>query len=177
MIHYTISLRTKMSRFDPEIHHRKTIRYEGYDYSSAGVYFVTICCFGFKNRFGTIRNGIICLNSIGSIVFNTWIDLKKKYTLISIDEFQIMPNHFHGMLEISLESEESSLEITRIIGEFKSVVYYKSLRLYKSYNKEMGKLWQRNFYEHIIRDYSDLTNCRAYIRNNPMNWTIDHLYR
>ena len=156
-----------------ELPNRQTIRYENYDYTSSGSYFITICCQDFKYRFGKIHNGIMCLNSIGQIVLQSWLSLKQDYNWVEIDEFQVMPNHFHGIVTLSDGFESSDKSITSLIGEFKSKVFHESLKWHKSRNLQMGKLWQRNFYEHIIRDYKDLTNCQAYIRNNPQSWSND----
>lgn len=76
-----------------------------------------------------------------------------------------MPNHFHGLIE--LKEELNSKSVTEVIGYFKSIVFHEILKLYKTHDRLLGRLWQRNYYEHIIRDYKDLDNCQAYIRNNP----------
>ena len=152
---------------------RQSIRYQHYDYSSAGIYFITICCQDFKHRFGVIKNGFMCLNKIGQIVQESWLFIAGEYGQIELNEFQIMPNHFHGIIIYPDQFERFEKSITALVGEFKSKVFHESLKMYKSEGLQMGKLWQRNFYEHIVRDYKDLVNCQAYIRNNPESWSGD----
>ncbi len=156
-----------------ELGQRVSVRLQNYDYSGEGIIFITICCQDRKHRFGKVRNEFMCLNSLGSIAFNVWMNLIKRFEGLELDTFQVMPNHIHGIL---IMTHRNTTSLSKIIGAYKSEVFMKCLHLYKSHNKQMGKLWQRNYYEHIIRDHSDLVNCQAYIKNNPINWTNDHLY-
>jgi REP element-mobilizing transposase RayT len=87
--------------YNPIIHHRRSIRLKGYDYSQAGLYFVTICCQDKICRFGEIKNKEMVLNENGEIAYNEWVKLQKRYPHVSFDVFQIIPNHIHGIIPIS----------------------------------------------------------------------------
>ncbi|MDR1022146.1 MAG: hypothetical protein LBL94_02575 [Prevotellaceae bacterium] len=84
--------------YNPNIHHRRSIRLKGYDYSQAGLYFVTICCQDRICRFGKIENGDMILNDLGKIAYDEWIKLQERYPRVLLDVFQIMPNHVHGII-------------------------------------------------------------------------------
>ena len=86
--------------YNPEIHKRKSIRLKGYDYSQAGLYFITICCQNREHLFGEIKNGEMILNDAGQMIENEWLNLKNRFPTIELHEYITMPNHFHGILEI-----------------------------------------------------------------------------
>ncbi len=86
-----------MNQYNPNIHHRRSIRLKGYDYSQAGLYFITICCQNMKCRFGNIVNGEMILNEYGNIAYNEWTKLVERFPNFELDVFQIMPNHMHGI--------------------------------------------------------------------------------
>lgn len=109
----------------------------------------------------------MCLNTIGSIAHNQWVNLLNSFEMISLGDFQIMPDHMHGIILIH---EDNQVSLKEVIGAYKSLVNHESLKLFKHHNMKMGQLWQRNFYEHIIRDYRDFENASAYIRNNLTAW-------
>lgn len=131
------------------------------------------------------------LNELGTIAYNEWINLANRFSNFELDVFQIMPNHMHGIIVLSdvgatlaVAQEESALNratarvaptISDIIGAYKSIVSNACLQLFKSHNKIMGKLWQRNYYEHIIRDARAYQNISNYIINNPNKWNEDKL--
>lgn len=169
-------------KFNPEKHHRRSIRLKDYDYAEAGGYFLTICSFKRKCIFGKVINGERYLNKIGRVVKEEWmrtIYLRKE---IILDEFIIMPNHVHGIVMIT-ESDvgatgRSPLQTKgpkpRSIGSF--IAGFKSSAT-KRINKMLGTpgipVWQRNFYEHIIRNEYDLNEIRQYILDNPRRWELD----
>ena len=84
--------------YDPEKHHRKSIRLRGYDYNRAGVYFVTICAHNRAILFGNIAKGQVNLNAAGQMISRWWNKLSQKYTVVNLDAFIVMPNHFHGIV-------------------------------------------------------------------------------
>jgi REP element-mobilizing transposase RayT len=86
--------------FNPEIHHRRSIRLQNYDYSQNGAYFVTICVNKKLELLGNIQNGAMISNDAGLMVSNLWQKLAEKFDGVFIDEFCVMPNHFHGILVI-----------------------------------------------------------------------------
>ncbi|SDG94443.1 REP element-mobilizing transposase RayT [Pedobacter terrae] len=182
-------------KYNPLIHHRKSIRLKGYDYSKAGAYFITICCEDRINRFGKVVADEMILNQSGTIAYKEWINLADRFPNFELDVFQIMPNHMHGIIVLSdrttvgatpaVAQEESELNsttarvaptIAEIVGAYKSIVSNACLQLFKSHNKTMGKLWQRNYYEHIIRDERTHNNISNYIVNNPSKWNEDKFH-
>jgi len=169
-----------------QFHNRRSIRLKGYDYSLAGLYFITICCENKIHRFGKIENDKMVLNENGTIANNEWYKLLIRYPNFELDTFQLMPNHMHGI--ISLKNTENRMKnmhsqngagaspaptISDIIGVYKSLVANGCLKLYKSENKIMGKFWQRNYYEHIIRSENSYHTISNYIINNPAKWNDD----
>jgi REP element-mobilizing transposase RayT len=192
-------------KYNPAIHHRRSIRLKGYDYSKPGGYFITICAQNRECMFGEIENGEIILNGPGKMVERWWFELMNKFVDIKLDEYVIMPNHFHGIIinvgadlrvcpektnekfENIIKRAENSGEHIGILGEhigsplhriaqwFKTMTTNEYIRgvkqlKWKRFNK---KLWQRNYYEHIIRNEKELNAIRQYIINNPLKWELD----
>ncbi|RFS19959.1 hypothetical protein DVR12_19710 [Chitinophaga silvatica] len=159
--------------FNPMMHDRKSIRLRDYDYSDEACYFITICCHDKLNRFGTVRDDRMCLNQLGIFAHSQWSQLPYRFENISLGAFQVMPNHIHGI--ICIEAKQSfSLGI--IIGAYKSLVLNSILKYYKSQNITLGQLWQRNYYEHIIRDQKSYESITDYIIRNPETWSKDTYY-
>lgn len=191
--------RKQMNKYNPKIHHRRSIRLKGYDYSQAGLYFVTICI---KNReclFGEIANGQMILNDPGKMVEIEWIKLPKRFKNIELHEYIVMPNHFHAILEIrrdnprgypiegqpqgiaptiaptTIPTETKNKTLGDIIGAFESITTVEYIRGVKNNNWQPfdGKLWQRNYWEHIIRNEQEYYRISQYIINNPSKWNDD----
>lgn len=172
--------------FNPDKHHRRSIRLHDYDYSRAGAYYITICIYNKEHLFGKIANGELQPNEYGKIAENEWIKTFQLRNNIEMDEFIIMPNHFHGIIIISNEpdgtgtarraptierfSKPTSNTIPTIIRNYKSAV---TKQINDLKNTPGTILWQRNYYEHAIRDEADLNRIREYIINNPRNWEND----
>ena len=165
----------KMNKYDPNIHHRRSIRLKGYDYAQAGLYFITICVQNRECMFGEIIDGKMILNDAGKMIENEWINLKKRYENIELHEFITMPNHFHGILEIVVGAAPT---VGDMMGAFKSISTVEYIRGVKNLNWQPfnGKLWQRDYYEHIIRDERAYENISNYIVNNPAKWAADKFY-
>ncbi|HRG21518.1 MAG TPA: hypothetical protein PLQ57_10825, partial [Saprospiraceae bacterium] len=89
-----------MNKYNPKIHHRRSIRLKGYDYSQAGLYFITICCQDRIHRFGYVENGNMVLNEFGQIAHDEWLKLPQRFPNFLLDVFQIMPDHMHGIIAI-----------------------------------------------------------------------------
>lgn len=173
--------------FNPHIHHRHTIRLAGYDYSRAGAYFLTLCAHHHKNIFGTIVDDRIELNACGRIVHNEWLKSAKIRWEIELDEFIIMPDHLHGIVIIHdidrrgdrpvaptvVKPGPRSKTIGAMIAGFKSAVTTQINQIRKT---PMCPVWQRNYYEHVIRDEKDLSYIREYVVNNPKYWAYDEYY-
>ncbi len=185
---------------------RKRIRLPAWDYASAGFYFVTIVTQDGVHRFGRVVGVAPCgcpvktecdhvpvmqLSLPGDLIYKWWHKIPKRFINISIDEFAIMPNHIHGIIEIhdhdgqtrTVEGQPqgvapTAIKLGDIVGWFKSMTtneYIKNVRAgqFDSFKK---RFWQRNYYEHIIRDDDDLNRIQNYIINNPANWKNDDLY-
>lgn len=166
-----------------KINKRKSIRLKEYDYSQSGAYFITICT---KDRINILSNinknvGVNLvythLTPIGELVNKTIIELKNNFN-IEINYYVIMPNHIHMIIEIY----ENKKADTRTVLTLSNIICYlksKTTVNYLKYNKENKlhnkKLWQRNYYEHIIRDKKEMEEIIKYIINNPINWDKDSL--
>ena len=170
---------------------RKTIRFQGYDYSQEGLYFVTLCCRDKVCRFGKVQIGEMVLNEMGEIAKQCWLDIPNHFPHMVLHEFIIMPNHVHGILEIvedvgannySPENEIISRSPSKTIG---SAVRGFKIGVTKWFNTHRAKdfsplqtksIWQRNYYEHIIRNDHSYKNISDYIKSNPSNWLQDDYY-
>lgn len=185
--------------FDPALHHRHSIRLKDYDYAQAGAYFVTLCAQGRECVFGQISNSLLSPSPIGLIAQSQWDAIPDRYTNISLDAFVVMPNHIHGILHITDtgthhhplgapladahhhtahpqggQPQGSPLHV--VIGAYKSLVFKHALAEAKQAGRVLGKLWQRNYWEHVVRNETELHNIREYIQNNPKQWELDSLY-
>ena len=171
--------------YNPDIHHRCSIRLKGYDYSQAGAYSVTICVHDRRCIFGNIIDGQMQLNDAGRICISVWNDLPQHYQNVVLGEYVVMPNHFHGIVILNasvgagldvgagLKPAPTIHGLSEIVRAFKTF----SARKINAKNKTPGvKLWQRNFYERIIRDDDEYQCIAEYIKNNPMNWKDDKLW-
>lgn len=212
--------------FDPQRHHRHSIRLKDYDYSQAGAYFVTLVAHQHQPLFGEIHEGIMNLNAAGKMIESVWSELTVRYPKINIDEFVVMPNHFHGIIVIPSVVAQSNAQVTvgatlvvapvdahhddvgtihlvaqsddagaiqragtspaptppssrvtvgNVVGAFKSITtheYILGVRI-GIFPPFCGKIWQRNYYEHIIHNENELNRICAYIQANPFRWGED----
>lgn len=171
-------------KYNPQKHHRRSIRLKGYDYAQAGLYFITICCENRICRFGSVGNGEMILNEFGKIARDEWLKTPTLRPNTALHEFVIMPNHIHGIIQIRRGECNSPL----IRGECNSPLRSPSqtvgaiVRGYKSaVTKQLRvlglteKLWQRNYWEHIIRNENEYKRIGQYIINNPQKWENDKL--
>jgi putative transposase len=161
--------------YDASKHRRRSIRLPHYDYAQPGLYFITICCHEKKCRFGHIQNDEMILNDCGKIAEQEWQNLLLRFPALEADVFQMMPNHIHGIIHIQSQVENAAT-CGDIIGAYKSLVFYQCLAVYKAASQLMGKLWQRNYYEHIIRSSNSYDVIYNYIINNPQTWSKDTFY-
>lgn len=241
-----------MKPFNTSIHHRKSIRLKGYDYSQSGLYFITICCYNKECMFGEISNGTMALNSAGQVAQHCWQEIPSHFPNVVLHEHIIMPNHIHGIIEItdtvgaknispssksiddleniSLQNlDEINMKINdlniipndfnenteRINNEFnkniertkndlkennnraKNISPLQEATNFRSPSKTIGSIirgfkigvtkwmrqnteiydvWQRNYYEHIIRNDTSYELISNYILNNPSKWQEDTFY-
>jgi putative transposase len=166
---------------NPEKHKRRSLRHKGYDYSAAGAYFVTICTHKREPLFGEIQNGTMMVNDYGQTAADAWLWLEQQYPYVKLDAWVVMPNHFHGIIIIAdcrggsrtAPTEESHWPIKpigRLVGAFKTV---STKHINKIRRTPSAILWQRNYYEHVVRNDDDLNQVREYIINNPLKWDLD----
>lgn len=165
-------------KFDPEKHHRHSIRLKNYDYSQAGAYFVTIDIQNRDHLFGNIVNGEMILNDGGKMIDEQWNALKERFPSVDLDIYQIMPDHFHGIIVIVgatlvvARDDAKPTTLGDIIGAFKSITTHEYIKGVENqhWQRFSKRLWQRNYYEHVVRDENDLERIRKYIQLNLSNW-------
>jgi len=200
-----------MNRYNPDIHHRHSLRLQGYDYSEAGAYFVTVCTKDRECLLGNIVDGEIVLNDAGRMVQSTWEKLSQHNEGVETDEFVVMPNHFHGIIMIGVGADPRvcpekekiyppaaglrffvgagspcphpdgttqkgavTAPLRRSLGQAVAYFKYQSTKSINQFYGTLGlRLWQRNYYEHIIRNEEEMNGIREYIMNNPAQWSFD----
>ena len=170
--------------FDSNIHHRRSIRLKEYDYSEPGAYFITICTKDRQCLFGGIKNRKMIFSELGKIVKNCWQEIPIHFDNVNLDLFIIMPNHLHGIIYMNDSICRGLINQTPtekwILQKTPKLVLGKIIRSYKAYASRIAHKngfhdfqWQRNYYEHIIRNDNELNRIREYIINNPFNWELD----
>jgi REP-associated tyrosine transposase len=167
--------------------YRKSIKLKNYDYSKSGVYFITICTIDHTCIFGEVLGGVMKMNDYGTIAQRCWNDVPKHFPNVKVDVYVIMPNHIHGILWLMEtvvdvgKKHTSSLhlqplntiptfkktKLCHIIGSFKSAI---TRRINIARGSPGKSLWQKSYYEHIIRDDISLNKIRKYILFNPLIW-------
>jgi REP element-mobilizing transposase RayT len=211
--------------YDPQKHHRRSIRLKGYDYTQAGAYFVTICVEDRACMLGEVERGVMRLSALGQIAADFWGDTAAHFPHIRIEPFIIMPNHVHALIQIGEPSLGAGAEriprrgiieqaagasggetppqrigegtgvvpTPQRIGEGTGVVptpqpipdlghiiaYYKyqtTKRINALRSAQGERFWQRNYYEHIIRNETEWQRIADYIQNNPARWVADQLH-
>lgn len=153
--------------FDPDRHHRHSMRLPNYDYTQPGTYYLTLCTHQRACLFGEILDGVMNLNPFGTIVTEDWAHLPKHHPHLALDVFVVMPNHLHGILVLC---EENTRSISDIMRGFKS---FSARRINRLRQLNGVAVWQTAFYDHVVRDESDLARIREYIVNNPARWAED----
>ncbi len=172
-------------------------RLQSWDYGSFGSYFITICTANRKEFFGNINNGKMNLSEIGQLAYDLWFEIPNHAQNIALGEFIVMPNHVHGILNLTNDDDDDNVEtrhalslpqqpqqpeqtigqkrfqnqgkntISSIIGSYKSAVSKQAHKLILEFK------WQSRFYDHIIRDEKSYQEICNYIINNPENWNDD----
>ena len=177
--------------YDHAKHRRRSIRLKGYDYSRKGAYFVTICTNQKECVLGCVENGSMVLNEIGQMVRKAWTELPTHYAGVDIDEFVVMPNHLHGIIILNVGAgpracpenkgqpqgvaPTKTLSLSDVIQRFKSLTIKRYGNGVRRNNWEPFEkhFWQRNYYEHVVRNEDDLNEIREYVINNPLKWELD----
>lgn len=187
--------------YDPERHHRRSIRLRGYDYSAKGAYFVTICTQDRACLFGEVTDGEMRLNAAGRMAHGTWDELPSFYRGIVVDAFVVMPNHIHGIIALvgwniktmvgagpcacpdDAETQDDgqpqgiapTLSLADVVHRFKTLTTKRYVDGVKQHGWPAftGRLWQRNYYEQVVRSKSSWNRVRNYIAHNPRHWESD----
>lgn len=196
---------TVNTKYNPDKHHRRSIRLCGYDYAQEGLYFVTICCQDRVCLFGEIVNGEMALNDAGRMVEKWYYKTAENFSHIRCLDMVVMPNHFHCIWQIENDftvtnvganpcvrpiikrneqmgrhvgeqmGRHVGLPLHRVVQWFKTMTTNEYIRGVEKYDwiPFNRKLWQRNYYEHIIRNAESYANIAEYITNNPASWQND----
>ncbi len=180
--------------YDPQKHHRRSIRLKGYDYTQPGAYYVTLCTKVRQCLFRDVVKGEMRLNSLGHIAFTCWEAIPDHFPHVELDAFVVMPNHVHGILVISetiVGTQQCCVPTTKENNVLKTEQFGKPVKgsiptVIRSYKAAVTKhinlicntkhsslIWQCNYYEHINRDEESLHNIRQYITENPWRWAND----
>jgi len=187
-----------MVKFDPKIHHRRSIRLQGYDYSQAGAYFVTIVTWQRQFLLGEIVNKEMELSQYGEIIQKWWCEIPIHFPNVETGAFVVMPNHVHGIIFIVERRGTVSVPRDNVLNDIQGgetqnqggeipplraptlgqIIAYFKYQSTKEINKmenagTITKFWQRNYYEHVIRNEKDFQNKTDYIEANPLLWHED----
>ena len=185
-----LSHRKKLQmNYNPQIHQRRSVRLPGFDYTHPVAYFVTVCAYRRECLFGKVAGGNVVLNHLGRLAHEEWAYTKIIRPEVQLDEFVIMPNHIHGIITMQRSSRSvgahgrapllpsgnallfrQARSLGSLIAGFKSAA---TKRINQSRHTPGQPVWQRNYYEHVIRGETDLNRIRQYIRDNPAKSTED----
>jgi putative transposase len=169
--------------YDRTKHHRRSARLRHFDYSQAAAYFVTVVTYERTCLFGNILNGEVWLSDAGRLVQLVWYDLPKHYPRVKCDAFVIMPNHIHciiiltdvvvvrgGNVEAGFKPAPTGHGLSEIVRAFKT---FSARRINETRSMPGVSIWQRNYFEHVVRMKPRLSRIREYVVNNPLQWELD----
>jgi len=185
--------------YNPDVHNRQSIRLRDFDYGDAGAYFITVCAWQRECLFGDVTDGLMRLNELGVMMRDEWLRTPQIRSNVELDEFIVMPNHFHAILWIKNADDDvgatrwvahdrppktqtratqrvaptagpPSGSVGAIIGQFKSAA---TKRINAMRGNPGSPVWQRNYFEHVIRGERGLYAVRHYITGNPAKWELD----
>lgn len=186
---------SRKKKYQTHNEERKSIRLAGYDYSQPGAYFITICVNKRLSLLGDVVGSAIALSELGRLTDRWWRKLSEKFSNIELDQYTIMPNHVHGVILIvgadpcvcpkstdprvcpksTNTGEHAGSPLHRVVQWFKTMStneYFRAAKQ-KGMVRFERKLWQRGYYEHIVRNENELNRIREYILYNPLNWALD----
>ncbi len=190
--------------YEPNIHHRRSIRLKGYDYSQQGLYFITLCVQNRVCLFGEIVNGEMTENAAGKTARQCWNDIPNHYPQVILHEFVVMPNHIHGIIQITdtpVVPHVGAKNISPVNGNGAKNIsplpppplpssppcgtsqtvgamvrgFKIGVTKWMRQHTDVVEVWQRNYWEHIIRTRNEYERIATYIENNPTNWNNDTL--
>ena len=178
-------------KYNPDIHKRHSIRLKGYNYSQAGAYFITICTYERVCIFEDVFDGKIQINNAGEIANICWQQISEHFPNVVLDEYVIMPNHVHGIIfivdndvNVGVQNIEPLQQIeNQSKNEFQHIIPRSIGSIIRGYkigvtkwfrkNTDMHLVWQRNYFERVIRNEKELNRIRDYIIDNPLKWHED----
>jgi REP element-mobilizing transposase RayT len=174
--------------YDEAKHHRRSVRLEGYDYAQAGVYFLTVCTFGRACLFGDVVEDAMRLSALGRIAEEEWLKTPGMRPEVELDAYVVMPNHLHAVVLITADGvstrhrgesadgapraprQREARSLGSLVAGYKAVVTGRARR---ELGWDSGSVWQRSYFEHIIRTDRALDEIRVYIEANPWRWAWD----
>jgi len=186
-----------VNRYSPDIHHRRSIRLEGYDYAATGAYFITICAHERESLFGEIVAGEMLPGEYGRVVLSEWLKTGDIRQEVLLGEFVVMPNHFHGILKVkdgatchkgTAGHNKGTARRAPTVEQFGKPIADSLPTIIRSFKSSVTKcineirnspglpVWQRNYYEHVIRDEADYNRLAEYVTTNPQRWIEDKLH-
>lgn len=161
-------------------YHRRSIRLRAYDYAQAGAYDITMCVQHRACLFGEVHDEVMRVNAAGQVIQARWDDIPFRFETVQLDEMIVMPNHVHAILLLGAEpssavADRLPVSLGQVVQWFKTMTTNDYIHGVKTHGWQPfhGRLWQRNYYEHIIRNGRDLERIRSYIEANPSRWTDD----
>lgn len=179
--------------YNPQLHHRQSVRLRDYDYTTSGAYFITLVTHLHSCLFGKLSENQINLNQLGKIAASELLRLENRFSNLTLDCWGMMPNHLHVVIVLRSGkelSEIASLNLPTnstsnleqfgkpVAGSIPTIIRsYKSSVTKRYHEMKSGNPWQRGFYEHIVRSETELNEIRSYIENNPSRWIEDKEYR
>ncbi|TMB71109.1 MAG: transposase [Chloroflexi bacterium] len=148
--------------FNPEVHHRRSIRLHGFDYSLSGAYFLTICTYE--------RECLLVSEALVHAVQSEWRALPERFATVRPDEFVVMPNHVHGVLLLNEEEASAKIPLGQEVSAFKSLT---AIQCNRMLGRAHRPFWQRNYFERVVRNDDEFKRVRQYIRDNTAKWAED----
>lgn len=164
--------------YDPQRHHRRSIRLRGHDYATSGAYFVTICVLGRERILGKVVEGSVRLSLFGAMAEDVWRSMPRHFPRATLDAFVVMPDHIHALVVLAGDPAPAGhsagpphgtrpASIPAIVQNMKSV---SARRINRARGTPDRRVWQEDYYEHIVRDEGDMDRIRRYIAANPARW-------
>ncbi len=170
-------------------HKRKSLRLKEYDYSKPGYYYVTVCTFNKRNLFGMIENDKMKSNRSGQFTEKCLKEIPSHFSNSELDYYVIMPNHIHFVVVIkgqNVGAENLQPHSCSSLNEFQNIIPRSLGSIVKGFkigvtkwfrrNTNIHNVWQRNYYERIIRNDKELYEIRKYIEQNPLKWALDEYH-
>ena len=171
--------------FDPYRHRRRSTRLAGHDYAQSGAYFVTIVAQDRACMFGEIVDGKMVLSDVGRMIDAAWREMPDHYAGVALDVYAVMPNHVHGIVVLTRPADTvgaspcarpvGHLSLPDVVHRLKSLTTARYRRGVDEHGwiPFRGKVWHRNYHDHVIRSDAELARLREYITDNPRQWHED----